>query len=172
MYSPLLTKHKETIVHKRFRQKKIFFGCKTIVNKKKKEAKKTSEEDNFCRKCLCTIVSLCFVALWGYISLDQFYFVDLTSSCSLIPKSSKFCEVTAFWPLLYTTPLEFIKLSNDPSSHTLVEMGWGLGLARNNSLLITPAVAERSGNAGGATFTCPRAAGILASLASACSLCG
>ena len=155
-------------------------------NKKKKEAKTTSEEDNFCRKRLCTVVSVCFVALWGYISLDLFYSVNLTSSWSFIPKSLKFCEVTAFCLLLYTTPLEFIKLSNnpsshtlefiklsnDPSSHTLVEMGWGLGPAPNNALLITPAVAERSGNAGGATFTCLGAAGILTSLASACSLCG
>ena len=34
--------------------------------------------------CLCTSVSLCFVVLVSTFSLDLFYFVNLTSSCSLI----------------------------------------------------------------------------------------
>ena len=46
------------------------------------------EEDNFCRKRLCTVVSLCFGirCFGGYIFLDLFYFVNLTSSCLHIPQ--------------------------------------------------------------------------------------
>ena len=45
----------------------------------------TPEEDHFCRKRLYTTVSLCFVALVSS-NLDLFYFVNLTSSCSFIPR--------------------------------------------------------------------------------------
>ena len=46
----------------------------------------TPEEDNFCRKRLCTIVFLAFCLIGEYFSLYLFYFVNLTSSCSLIPR--------------------------------------------------------------------------------------
>ena len=62
------TKHKETVVHKRFRQ--IFvFGCKKTDRQQQKGGSKEedrqerAEEDIFCRNRLYAIVSLCFVAL-------------------------------------------------------------------------------------------------------------
>ena len=55
--------------------KTVFFWCKKIDKKKK---------DNFCQKRSCTVVSFSFVASVSTFSLELFYFVKLTSNCSLI----------------------------------------------------------------------------------------
>ena len=43
------------------------------------------EEDNFLSKVLVCYCFLVFRRIGEYVSLDLFYFVNLTSSCSLIP---------------------------------------------------------------------------------------
>ena len=43
------------------------------------------EEDSFCGKRLCVIVSL-FRRIGEHISLELFYFFNIASSCSFIPQ--------------------------------------------------------------------------------------
>ena len=70
-------RNKEKMKHKRFWQKCFFFRCKKIDNNKEQLKKRI-----FCRKHLCFLL---FCHLGESISLDLFYFVNLTSSCSFIP---------------------------------------------------------------------------------------
>ena len=51
----------------------------------KKQGNTTPEEDNFLSKTLVFHCFLVFCRIGEYISLDLFYFVNLTGSCSLIP---------------------------------------------------------------------------------------
>ena len=74
----------------------VFFWCKKTDNKKKKGAKKRTDKEFLFIVCLSSytrrrpvlskaLVSYCFLVfrrVGEYISLDLFYFVDLTSSCS------------------------------------------------------------------------------------------
>ena len=81
-----LSTQKETTVHEHFRHKKkqqytstfgtktVFFGCKKIDNKNEEGSK---EEDR---------------RIGEYISLGLFYFVSLTSSCSLSPRIAQFWQ--------------------------------------------------------------------------------
>ena len=61
------TKHKETVVHKRFRQ--IFvFGCKKTDNNKKEEAKKRTDKKElkktFFVEIACTLLFPCVSSHW------------------------------------------------------------------------------------------------------------
>ena len=62
------------------------------------------EEDNFCRKRSCTIDSLCFVALVStFLYICSIHFVNLTSSCSLIPRLSQLSSAVSVIPVSHVT---------------------------------------------------------------------